>query len=145
MYIRSCFFRDGMGTGYIRFQRRNHTHLLWMYPTTWSSTENSTNCPFLSCKIRHTQKKTRVQMWRRSRTYQITNTLARTWERTWNSPFRGCRSWSSGSTRRGRTHRHARCPRRRGGRRPSQTPLRKWAERRRRKSGGGACWGAGGG
>ena len=40
----------------------------------------------------------------------------------------------------GRARRRARCPRRRGGRRPRQTPPREWVERQRRRRSGGGSW-----
>lgn len=46
------------GYEHSRFQRRNYTHPLWMYPTTWSSTKNFTNSPLLSCNKIPTQIRT---------------------------------------------------------------------------------------
>lgn len=114
-------------------QSGRYPHPLWMYPTIWSSTKNSTNSPFLSCK-------NPKQIRRHLHTYTHTSAHVRTQQRS--LPFLGCRCRPSGSTRRGRARRRARRRRRRGGRRPSRSPQRKRVARRtrrkqRRRTGGG--------
>lgn len=109
---------------------RCSTHPLWMYPTTWSSTKNSTNCPFLSCK---TQTNPHNPHLRRFQTHAHTWYLAYRRTQRQNLPFLGCRCQPSGSIRKGRTRRRARCRWQLGGRRSNRSPPRQQMARRKKR------------